>query len=92
MRAINVKGLELCDSYKHSQIIPINSAKQMFTKIVGVYRSREDIEVCLDSSRMYQGLQTIGDETLLIVVSISGDWWSPWKGEVREDVYYYSKS
>lgn len=92
MKAINVKGLELCDSYNHSGMIPIHSAKQMFKKIVGVYRSRDDIEVCLDSVRMYQGLQKIGEETLLIVISINGNWWSPWKGEVKEDAYYYSKS
>lgn len=91
MKIKQISQLTLCDSYNHSQIIPISNARQIFNKIVKVYMSREDIDIYNTSKtpREFQAYQKIDNETLLIVVSIRSDWWTPWKGIVTEDVYFY---
>ncbi|OPA80255.1 hypothetical protein BVG16_05825 [Paenibacillus selenitireducens] len=89
MKNKQISQLTLCDSYNHSQIIPIANARQIFDKIVKVYVSREDIYNHSKTPREFQAYQNIDSETLLIVVSIRSDWWTPWKGMVTEDVYFY---
>ncbi|WP_106767486.1 hypothetical protein [Paenibacillus faecalis] len=89
MKNKQISQLTLCDSYNHSQVIPISNARQIFNKIVEVYLSREDIYNSSKSLREFQAYQKIDNDTLLIVVSIRSDWWTPWKGMVTEDVYFY---
>ncbi|GAB6992018.1 hypothetical protein [Paenibacillus pini] len=69
----------------------MKNAQQIFDKIVTVYGNRKDIYDRYSKKNMFQAMQKIGDDTLLIVVSINSDWWSPWKGSVTEDVYYYKE-
>ncbi|KOR87708.1 hypothetical protein [Paenibacillus solani] len=91
MKAMKYRHLTLCDSYEHSQVIPKKNAKRIFEKIVQVYTNREDIDDRYKSSNMFQGIQKIDNDTLLIVVSIESAWWKPNKGLVREDVYYFTE-
>lgn len=91
MKAKKFKHLTLCDSYPHSQITSIKSARHIFRKIVQVYDNREDVHHCYKSQKMFQALQEIGGEKLLIVVHLHSQWWTPWKGSVTEDVYYYKE-
>ncbi|WP_195572216.1 hypothetical protein [Paenibacillus sp. 1001270B_150601_E10] len=91
MKPKKLKNLTLCDSYQHSPVTSMNSAKHIFRKIVQVYDNREDVHDCYKSKNMFQALQQIGGETMLIVVHLDSQWWTPWKGSVTEDVYYYKE-
>ena len=91
MKPKKFKNLTLCDSYPHSPVTSIKSAKHIYRMIVQVYDSREDVHECYKSNHMYQAIQHIGEETLLIVVHLNSKWWTPWKGSVTEDVYYYKE-